>query len=52
MLTNDRPTFEAYEDFFVRKGSKWFPTHGQGGFGYDTPTEILDKASKLGYNDH
>jgi hypothetical protein len=29
-----------------------FPTHGQGGFGYDTPTEILDKASKLGYNDH
>jgi hypothetical protein len=52
MLTNDRPTFEGYEDFFIRKGSKWFPTHGSGGFSDDTPAEILDKAAKLGYIDH
>ena len=48
-LTNDRPSFEGYEDYFVRKGSKWHGTHGSGGFSDDTPAEIVAKAAKLGY---
>jgi hypothetical protein len=52
MLTNDRPPFEGYEDFLVRKDSKWFIPHGSGGFSDDTPAELLGKAAELGYTDH
>jgi hypothetical protein len=50
MLTNDRPSFEPYEEFLILKGSKWFATHGSGGFSLDTPAEILERAAKLGYS--
>jgi hypothetical protein len=48
-LTNDRPCFEPYEDFLVRRGSKWFPDYGTGGFSLVTPAHILEKAARLGY---
>lgn len=48
-LTGDRSTFEGYEDFLIRKGSKWHLTHGSGGFSDDTLAEILKKAEQLGY---
>ena len=49
LLTNDRPTFEGYEEVVIRRGSKWFPDHGSGGFSIDTPAEILDRAQQFGY---
>ena len=48
-LTNDRPTFEAYEDVVVRRGSKWFWEGGSGGLGLTAPREIVEKAARLGY---
>jgi hypothetical protein len=48
-LTNDRHPFEPYEDFLVRKGSRWIATHGSGGFSSDTPPEIIERARQLGY---
>ncbi len=49
MLTNDRPTFEGYEESVIRIGSQWFSTGGSGGFALDTPKEILERAAELGY---
>jgi hypothetical protein len=48
-LTNDRPPFEGEELFLIRKGSKWFPADGAGGFSDSTPAYILEKAVQLGY---
>ena len=47
-LTNDRPPFEEDELFLERKGSRWFPTHGHGGWG-DPPDEVWEKARRLGH---
>jgi hypothetical protein len=49
MLTNDRPTFEGYEESVIRIGSQWFSTGGSGGLALDAPAEIHERAAKLGY---
>jgi hypothetical protein len=47
-LTNDRPPFEEDELFLERKGSRWFPTHGWGGW-TQAPAEVYEKAARLGH---
>jgi hypothetical protein len=49
LLTNDRPTFEPYEEVCVRRGSRWFPDGGSGGFSLVTPVSVLERAAELGY---
>jgi hypothetical protein len=47
-LTNDRPPFEEDELFLERKGARWFPTYGQGGWS-NPPPEVWEKARRLGH---
>ena len=49
MLTNDAPPFEPYESNCIREGGRWRETDGSGGFGIDTPEEILSEAARLGW---
>ena len=47
-LTNDRPPFEEDELFLERKGSRWFPSHGHGGW-EEAPPDVWEKAARLGH---
>jgi hypothetical protein len=41
LLTNDRPSFEEYEESLIRIGSHWFSIGGPGPLGLETHPEIL-----------
>jgi hypothetical protein len=48
LLTNDQPPFEEYEVQCKREHGRWFADSGGGGFGSDTPADVLDRARELG----
>jgi hypothetical protein len=50
LLTNDRSPFEAYEVSCQRRDGRWEYDSGSGGFGADTPDEVLDRARRLGWS--
>ena len=49
MLTNDRPSFEAYTVECHRQRWGWVGGNGSNGFGYDPPPEIDEAAARLGW---
>jgi hypothetical protein len=49
MLTNDRPTFEAYTVVCHREGDGWVSDMGSNSFGYDPPQEVEEAAARLGW---
>jgi hypothetical protein len=50
LLTNNRPSFEAYEVNSERKDGRWYWESGFGGFGTGTPEEVLAEAHRLGWS--
>jgi hypothetical protein len=50
LLTNDRPPYEAYESYCVRREGRWHFDGGSGGFGTDTPEHVLARARELGWS--
>ena len=50
LLTNDRPPFEPYEVTCERRDGRWQSNSGVGGFGVDTPDDVLAVARRLGWS--
>jgi hypothetical protein len=49
LLTNEGPSFAAYEVGCERQKGRWYMDWGTGGFQTDTPDEILAEARRLGW---
>ena len=50
LLTNDQPPFEPYEVYCERRNGRWCWEAGTGGFGVETPDEVLAEARTLGWS--
>jgi hypothetical protein len=50
LLTNDRAPFEAHEVHCERRNGRWYSDAGYGGFGGNTPDDVLAEARRLGWS--
>ncbi len=50
LLTNDAPPFEPYKVHCERRNGRWNWDSGSGGFGGDTPDDVLAAARRLGWS--
>jgi hypothetical protein len=49
MLTNEAPSFHAYEVGCERENGRWYMDWGLGGFQTSTPDEVRAEARRLGW---